>query len=66
MTTTPDRLLTPEDILAKLNISRSKLYMLLGQANFPQPVKIGQHNRWPEREVLAWIAEQPRGTIGSR
>ena len=45
------------DVLALTALSRSKLYVLIGEGTFPKPVKIGARaNAWPEDRVHAWMA----------
>ena len=43
-------------------LSRSAVYVLMGTAQFPQPIRIGRRAvRWIEQEVLDFIASRPRG-----
>ncbi len=50
------RLLRLPDVLALTALSRSKLYVYMGDGTFPKPVKIGARaNAWPENEIADWI-----------
>lgn len=52
-----DRLLTFNDTLKVLGMSRSSAYRLLSQNALPRPIKIGALNFFSEREIQAWIAD---------
>jgi prophage regulatory protein len=44
------------DVMARTALSRSALYALMSEGNFPKPVKIGGRiNAWPDVEIAAWI-----------
>lgn len=51
------QLLDIKTVLKRVAIGRTKLYALVAQRNFPQPLKIGRHTRWLETEVEAWVAD---------
>ncbi|MXP43696.1 helix-turn-helix transcriptional regulator [Allopontixanthobacter sediminis] len=43
----------------KTGLSRSKIYELLGEGEFPKPVQIGKRvNLWPDWQVEAWIQDR--------
>lgn len=64
MTTSTDPLLTRDEVLRLLKVSRSSLYLLIAKGGFPQPVKLGPlSNRWVEREVQEWLRTRPRAMI---
>ena len=45
------------DVLARVPLSRSQLYIEMARGRFPQPVKISDRvNAWPEAEVNEWMA----------
>jgi len=49
-------LLRLQAVMGRTGLSRSRLYELLGEGNFPRPVKLsGRLNAWPDNEVNAWI-----------
>ena len=51
------RFLRLPEVLGCTALSRSKLYVLIGEGTFPKPVKIGSRaNAWPETEIHAWMA----------
>jgi prophage regulatory protein len=41
----------------KVGIGRSRIYALIGEGNFPPPVKIGASSRWLVSEIDAYIAQ---------
>ena len=46
-------------------LSRSVVYVLMGTAQFPAPIRIGRRAvRWVEQEVLDFIAKPPPGRLG--
>lgn len=51
-----DRLLTFDQLSAKVGMKRTAIYAAIGARSFPAPVKIGKLSRWIEAEVDAWIA----------
>lgn len=42
---------------AKVRMGRSRIYALIGEGNFPAPVKIGTSSRWIVHEIDAYIAQ---------
>ena len=56
-----DRLLRREEVSARCSMSRSMVYRLMREGDFPEPIKIGERAvRWLESEVERWIASRPR------
>ena len=58
--TTPDaaRLVRLPQVLECTGLSKSALYTLIGDGDFPRPVSLvpsGRAVAWPIEEVLAWI-----------
>lgn len=41
----------------KVGMGRSRIYALIGEGNFPPPVKIGASSRWLVSEIDAYIAQ---------
>ena len=41
----------------KVGMGRSRIYALIGEGNFPPPVKIGASSRWIVREIDAYISQ---------
>ena len=63
MVAAQDELLTLSDVLNRLRVGRSTLYLLINRSSFPRPVKIGNSNRWLSSEVEAWVATRERASI---
>ena len=62
MVTAIANLLTLEEVMAQLKMSRTSIYRLMAEYGFPRPVKIGgRTNRWREEDVAEWLARQPEG-----
>lgn len=60
-------LLRLPQVLARVGLKTTRLYQLVGDGEFPAPVRIGERSvGWPEDEVEAWIQAriaQPRVSI---
>ena len=64
MVTQERDLLTGDEVLRDLNVSRATLYRLIAAHGFPKPIKIGgTTNRWYGNEVSQWLTERPRAQI---
>ena len=61
-------LLTRDELLERLSISRATLYNMMVRSGFPRPIKLGglRENRWYRHEVDAWLDAQPRAAIQVR
>ena len=60
---TETRLLRRAEVERYCQISRSTIYRLMRAGLFPEPIRIGpQAVRWPEQELMAWLARRPRAT----
>ena len=60
-------LLTRDEVLDLLSISRSALYQLMESHGFPRPIKVlEQSNRWIRAEIDSWLGERPRANIKVR
>ena len=58
-----DRLLRREEVETRCGFSRSSLYRLMREGDFPEPIRIGERAvRWLESEVDSWLASRPRAT----
>ena len=56
-----DRLLRLEEVGARCGISRSTIYRLMREGDFPEPIKVGERAvRWLESEMDRWVASRPR------
>ena len=54
----PNALMTRDEVTARLRCKRSKLYVLMDNAGFPRPFKIGRANIWYAYQVEDWIKRQ--------
>ena len=53
-----DRLLTPEDLVARWSVPLKTLYSMNYRRTGPPALKIGKHLRWRKSDVLAWEQRQ--------
>jgi len=53
-----DRLIPFSSARSLVGLSRSKIYLLMAENDFPAPVKIGRNNYFSVRELQAWIVER--------
>jgi prophage regulatory protein len=52
-------LMRMEAVEAAVGLKKSKIYALMSEGKFPQPVKIaGPVNGWPSTEIEAWVAQK--------
>ncbi|WP_277381650.1 helix-turn-helix transcriptional regulator [Stenotrophomonas maltophilia] len=56
--TTPSRLLRRADVLARVGIAKSTLYLRISAGTFPKPVHLGSSVCWVESEIDSWIQDQ--------
>lgn len=57
----PDRLLSMGEVCAISGYSRPSIYRLIGEGQFPCPLKLGRAKiMFKASEVLAWIDSRPR------
>ena len=61
-------LLTRDEVLTILKVSRATLYNMMVRAEFPRPIKLGglRENRWYRHEVEGWLGSQPRAQLKAR
>lgn len=59
-------LLNPEDVSAKLGISKAALHSLRGrEASFPQPIRVSQKVlRWDEEDIDNWLTAKKEREYG--
>lgn len=66
MVTEIANLLTLDEVMAQLKMSRTSIYRLMTEYGFPRPLKIGgRTNRWRQEDVAEWLDRQPKGARGS-
>ena len=52
-------LLSPKEIQSELGVSRSRVYELMREHGFPQPLRLGPRTRrWRVTDVQNWIEKQ--------
>ncbi len=58
-----DPLLGIQEVVQKVGMSRSSIYVQMRLENFPIAIKVSQKsNRWKSSEIDAWIESRPRAT----
>ena len=56
-----DRLLPFKRVLEVTSLSRATLYRKVADGSFPAPLKIGKSRvAWREKDIVDWLARQPR------
>ena len=58
---TPERLIKLPEVLARVSLSKSSVYEMLGRTPpaFPRPLKLSRRAVcWPASTIDAWIAER--------
>ena len=58
-----DEMLTKNEVLEMVKVSRATLYRFMMGEGFPLPVKFGRSNRWHSEEVRGWIKNRPRAAL---
>lgn len=59
-TPTPERLLRARDVVQRIGVSRSTLFLMIREGRFPAGVKITEQRvGWREAVVDQWIRERP-------
>jgi len=55
-----DRLLRRREVERITGMSRSSIYRLMQEGDFPRPLKVGSTaDRWKESDIAAWIESRP-------
>lgn len=63
----PERLMKLPEVMRRVGLGKSMIYMLIKQGRFPAPYKISPvASRWSEHEVTAWIAAVKDGFEGKK
>jgi prophage regulatory protein len=53
------KILRLNQVIAKIGVSKSGLYVLIQQGLFPRPIELGPRSRgWIEYEIEAWIEQR--------
>ncbi len=54
-----DSILRLPEVMARVGISRSAIYLAVSRFTFPQPIKLGARSvGWLQSEIDSWIAEK--------
>ena len=57
-----DEMLGLKAVITATGISRSKIYVLMGQGAFPRPKRVGRRAiRWAALEIKDWLKSRPMG-----
>ena len=60
---TIDHMLRREEVQKRTGLSRSAIYRLMREGDFPLPRRLGQRAvRWRESDLEAWLASRPLAT----
>lgn len=51
-----ERLLSLEEVMAKVSMSSSAIYARIAKGQFPRPIKLGRSSRWNQVELDQWVA----------
>jgi prophage regulatory protein len=60
-----DRLITMDGVRARAELSRTTIYKLMLDGDFPRPVPIGGRRLWSEHEINAWIADRKAARVAT-
>ena len=63
-----DDLMTLEQVMDELTVSRSTIYRWMIDERFPRPLSLGagSSNRWYRSEVEEWVRNRPRAAVTAR
>lgn len=57
------RVLRRPEVEERVGLARSTLYKLIGQKEFPEPIRLGTNAvGWLESDIEEWLASRQRGT----
>lgn len=48
-----------KEVIAQTGFSKTKIYAMIKEDEFPRPYKIGASSRWKSDEVENWIKTRP-------
>jgi prophage regulatory protein len=59
------RILRMRDVIQRVSLSRSTIYVLMANNDFPKPIKLGSQSiGWRDSDLEEWIANRPVSPIG--
>ena len=55
----PDRILRRPEVEARTGLSRSTLYAMMAEGEFPKPLRLGKRAvGWTEASIAEWLASR--------
>ncbi|WP_412475400.1 helix-turn-helix transcriptional regulator [Gordonia sp. LUNF6] len=51
----PNTLMSPDDLAARLNVSRGQIIQMRYRGQLPPAIKIGRYVRWDPADIETWI-----------
>ena len=59
------RILRMREVMQRIGLSRSTIYKLMENDDFPRPMKLGsQAIGWRDADIEAWIESRPLSPLG--
>lgn len=53
-------ILRMREVLNRIGVSRSTIYVMMGRGDFPPPLRLGSHSiGWRDSDIEEWIASRP-------
>ncbi len=63
----PPRLLRLPEVMARVGMSRSAIYLAIANGAFPASIRVGSHTvAWVEEEINAWVRARIAASRGAR
>jgi prophage regulatory protein len=60
----PERILRRPEVEARTGLSRSTLYAMMAEGEFPKPLLLGKRAvGWPEAAISAWLETRKTRTL---
>jgi len=57
------KMLRLPEVLERVGLSRSMVYRMISQDEFPPAIKICQASRWSEQAIEEWLQEKIQASI---
>lgn len=52
----PPRILRRSEVEVRIGLSRSTIYAMMAEGDFPKPIRLGKRAvGWPESAIAAWL-----------
>ena len=55
-----------KELMAELEVARTRIYKLISDEGLPPPIKIGRGSYWIAREVKDWVQARLDAAIAAR